>query len=312
MPAASVSVVVPVYRAEATLRELARRVAAVLDGLGADWELVFVDDGSPDDSGRVVAELAAEEARVVPVALARNFGQHNALLAGIRRASKATIVTMDDDLQHAPEDLPQLLTALERDGLDVVYGYAHRQEHSAWRVLASKLTRVVLSTAMGVPAARHVSAYRAFRAELREAFATYSGAFVSIDVLLSWGTTRFGMVEVESHPRAAGESNYTLGKLVRHAADMLTGFSTLPLQLASLTGFAFTLFGIAALAWVVGRYLVLGYSVPGFPFLASLIAVLAGAQLFALGVIGEYLARMHFRLMGKPTYVVRERGARRP
>ena len=125
-------------------------------------------------------------------------------------------------------------------------------------------------------------------------------------MLLTWGTVRFGAVDVRHEPRAFGASNYTFRKLVIHALNMMTGFSTLPLQFASLVGFAFTLFGIGVLAYVIGRYLMEGSSVAGFPFLASVIAIFSGAQLFALGIIGEYLARMHFRMMERPTYTVRE------
>jgi undecaprenyl-phosphate 4-deoxy-4-formamido-L-arabinose transferase len=141
---------------------------------------------------------------------------------------------------------------------------------------------------------------------MRNAFQNYNSPFVSIDVLLAWGTTRFAAVPVRHESRREGNSNYTVLKLMAHAVNMITGFSTVPLQLASWIGFAFTLFGMAILVYVLGRYLVLGYSVPGFPFLASTIAVFSGAQLFALGIMGEYLARMHFRSMDKPPYVVRQ------
>jgi undecaprenyl-phosphate 4-deoxy-4-formamido-L-arabinose transferase len=159
---------------------------------------------------------------------------------------------------------------------------------------------------MGAKTARHVSAFRAFRACLRDSFADYRGPFVSIDVLLAWSTSRFASVPVRQDPRAAGQSHYTFRKLLTHALNLMTGFTTWPLQLASLTGFAFTLFGLGVLAFVLGRYLIQGASVPGFPFLASVIAIFAGAQLFALGIIGEYLARMHFRLMDRPPYAVRD------
>ncbi len=129
---------------------------------------------------------------------------------------------------------------------------------------------------------------------------------MSIDVLLTWGTTRFAAVEVRHDPRLVGRSNYTFRKLVTHALNMMTGFSTWPLQMASLIGFGFTLFGLGVLAYVLVRYVILGYSVPGFPFLASVIAVFAGAQLFALGIIGEYLARMHVRSMGQPMCTIRD------
>jgi hypothetical protein len=152
--------------------------------------------------------------------------------------------------------------------------------------------------------AKNVSAFRIFRTQLREAFAGYQTPFVSIDVLLTWATTRFGSVMVPFEPRRSGSSNYTFTKLVRHALDMMTGFSTAPLQLASLIGFSCTLFGIGVFFYVFGRYCLEG-SVPGFPFLASIIAIFSGAQLFALGVIGEYLARMHFRTMNRPVYIIR-------
>src|SRR5262249_17377223 len=128
--------------------------------------------------------------------------------------------------------------------------------------------------------------------------------FVSVDVLLTWGTTHFHAIRVKHAPRAAGESNYSVGKLVAHAWNMMTGFSTAPLQLASITGFFFTLFGIGILAYGLARYLLQGDPVPGFPFLASVIAIFAGAQLFALGIIGEYLSRLHFRMLDRPTYTV--------
>ena len=153
--------------------------------------------------------------------------------------------------------------------------------------------------------AKNVSAFRAFRTRLRDAFESYQAPFVSIDVLLTWGTTRFGAKKIPFQTRAFGASNYTFMKLVRHALDMMTGFSTAPLQLASLIGFACTLFGLGVFVYVVGRYFAQG-SIPGFPFLASIIAIFSGAELFALGVIGEYLARMHFRTMDRPVYAVRK------
>jgi undecaprenyl-phosphate 4-deoxy-4-formamido-L-arabinose transferase len=163
-----------------------------------------------------------------------------------------------------------------------------------------------LQSALGTDVARTASSFRAFHTVLRDAFADYRSSFVSIDVLLTWATSRFAAVQVAHRERAAGESSYSLSRLVLTALDVITAFSTRPLRLASLIGFAFTLVGALILVWVVGRYLWLGYSFPGFPFLASVIAIFAGAQLFALGIIGEYLARVHLRIMGRPTGLVRE------
>jgi undecaprenyl-phosphate 4-deoxy-4-formamido-L-arabinose transferase len=302
----SLSVVVPVYNSAATLPKLAERLHAVLSGLGLAFEVVLVEDGSRDESFAVITELARTRPWLRGFRLLRNFGQHNALLCGIRQARNEVIVTLDDDLQNPPEEIPRLLAKLS-EGYDVVYGTPAQERHGLLRDLASRITKLTLQKAMGAETARQVSAYRVFRTELREAFADFRGHLVSVDVLLTWGTARFAAVRVKHEARAEGRSNYTVYMLVTHALNMLTGFGTFPLQLASLTGFAFMLFGLGVLAFVLVSYALRGSSVAGFPFLASIIALFSGAQLFAIGIIGEYLARVHFRIMDRPTYVVRAR-----
>jgi glycosyltransferase involved in cell wall biosynthesis len=296
------SVIVPAYNSEQCLQLLAERLERVCSRLGV-FELVLVDDCSRDGTWRVIRDLARTYPWARGVSLMRNYGQHNALLCGIRAAQYDVVVTMDDDLQNPPEEIPKLLEKLA-EGYDVVYGYPQSETHGFLRDLASTITKTVLQGSMGVSTARHVSAFRAFRTQVRDAFRTYQGPFVSIDVLLTWGTSRFASVPVRNDPRAIGVSNYTVGKLITHAVNMTTGFSTLPLQFASMTGFAAALFGLLVLVYVVGRYLINGGSVPGFPFLACLISIFGGAQLFALGIIGEYLARVHFRVMDKPSYTI--------
>jgi glycosyltransferase involved in cell wall biosynthesis len=302
----AVSVVIPVYESARILPALLERVTAVLDRLGGAWEVILVNDGSRDESWREIQAACASRPGVHGIDLMSNFGQHNALLAGIRAARHDVVITMDDDLQNPPEEIPRLLDALT-EGVDVVYGTPAAARHGLVRNLASSLTKLALRSAMGVEIAEKVSAFRAFRTALRDGFADYRSQYVSIDVLLSWSTRRFASVEVRHEPRAEGETTYTFRKLVTHALNMVTGFSVLPLQISSVIGFTLTLFGVAVLAYVLGRYLVLGYSVAGFPFLASIIAIFSGAQLFALGMIGEYLARIHFRVMDRPAYVVRRR-----
>jgi undecaprenyl-phosphate 4-deoxy-4-formamido-L-arabinose transferase len=266
--------------------------------------LLFVNDGSRDRSWERVRQLAAAHPWVVGIDLMRNYGQHNALLCGIRAASNEVIVTLDDDLQNPPEEIPKLLDRLS-EGYDVVYGVPRTQQHGLWRNLASYVTKLTLQGAMGAETATKVSAFRAFRRDLRGAFSDFRGPYVSLDVLLTWATTNFGSVTVDHQARQAGRSNYTFSKLVVHSLNMMTGFSTLPLQLASMIGFASTIFGIILLFIVLGRYLLQGGVVPGFAFLASAMAIFSGAQLFAIGIFGEYLARMHFRVMDRPAYAVR-------
>lgn len=299
-----ISVIVPVYNSAGTLPSLVRALESVLPGCGEKFELILVNDSSPDDSWRVIGELAARYAWVVGINLMRNSGQHNALLCGIRAARYELIATIDDDLQNPPDQIPLLMRKLA-EGFDVVYGTPEREQHGLLRDLASQITKMVLQNAMGAEIAGNISAFRVFRTQVREAFREYRGPFVSIDVLLTWGTTRFGAMRVRHEPRKEGVSGYTLKKLVLHALNMMTGFSVLPLQLASMIGFTFTVLGLAALVFVIGRYLMQGSAVPGFPFLASIIAIFSGAQLFALGIIGEYLARVHFRIMDRPPYTVR-------
>jgi undecaprenyl-phosphate 4-deoxy-4-formamido-L-arabinose transferase len=303
-PHPGLSIVVPVYNSELILPDLVQATEKVLTQSATQYELLLVNDGGRDRSWDVICELVQQHDWVRGINLMRNYGQHNALLCGIRTARHNIIVTMDDDLQHPPEEIPKLLDKLA-EGYDVVYGTPLKEQHSFWRDMASRITKLALQSAMGAETARNVSAFRAFRTQVRGAFANYQGPFVSIDVLLTWGTTRFAAIPVQHDPRRIGPSNYTFRKLVTHALNMMTGFSTLPLQLASLVGFVFTLFGFGVLVYVVGRYFIQGGSVPGFPFLASVIAIFSGAQLFALGIIGEYLARMHFRMMERPPYTVR-------
>ncbi|MCS7071785.1 MAG: glycosyltransferase family 2 protein [Anaerolinea sp.] len=300
----SLSIVIPVYKGAQSLPELIDELKRVLPTLTDQYEAILVDDGSPDHSWQVIEHLAAQHPWVRGITLMRNYGQHNALLCGIRSARYEVIITMDDDLQHPPAQIPTLLAALT-DQVDVVYGAPERERHGLLRDLASQITKLVLQGSMGVQIAREVSAFRAFRTILRDAFASYTNPYVSIDVLLTWGTRRFAAVRVPHAQRKYGQSNYTLRKLITHALNMITGFSTLPLQVASLIGFALALFGVLVLIYVIGRALIEGVVVPGFAFLASVIAIFSGAQLFALGIIGEYLARIHSRAMERPVYTIR-------
>lgn len=300
----NVSVIVPVYNSEQTLAELVKRLKPVLEAEAAKYELILVNDGSSDHSWDVICELFAGYPWLRGINLMRNYGQHNALLCGIRSARYEIIVTMDDDLQNPPEEVPKLLKKLD-EGYDVVYGTPQKERHGFWRDMTSQITKLVLKSTMGVQVARNVSAFRAFRSEMRNAFADYQGPFVSIDVLLTWGTIRFAAIPVRHDERQDGLSNYNFRKLLTHAFNMMTGFSTLPLRLASVVGFGFSLFGFIMLVYIVGRYLIQGSPVPGFPFLAAIISIFSGVQLFTLGIIGEYLARMHYRIMERPGYIIK-------
>jgi glycosyltransferase involved in cell wall biosynthesis len=299
------SIVVPVYKGEATLQELVERLYQVLTTLGGQFEVILVNDGSPDRSWESIETLAKRFPWVVGINLMRNYGQHNALLCGVRQARYETIVTIDDDLQNPPEEIPALLAKLA-EGYDVVYGTPQKVNQNLWRILASKLIRLVLRNVIGSDVAWKASSFRAFRTSIRAAFENYKSPSVFLDVLLNWGAARFVAVPVRQDLRKMGASTYTVGKLLSLAMNMLTGFSTLPLRVANTIGFFFTFFGMGVLVYVLGRYIIVGGSIPGFPFLASIIAVFSGATLFALGIIGEYLGRIYTHSMGQPAYMVRK------
>jgi glycosyltransferase involved in cell wall biosynthesis len=303
--ARGISVVVPVYNSAATLDELIARLHPMLERMGIPYEAVLVNDGSRDESWAAIERVCRANPWVHGIDLMRNNGQENALLCGIRAARYEFAATIDDDLQNPPEEIPRLIEKLEAGGLDVVYGTPQREQHGLFRDLASIITKLVLQNAMGAANARNVTAFKVFRTQLRDAFAQYRGPHVSVDVLLTWGTQRFGALTVRHDPRAVGTSNFTFRRLANHAVNMITGFSIMPLQLASLLGFAFSLFGFAALAYVLLDYLRHGSTVAGFPFLASLIAIFSGAQMFALGILGEYLARIYLRASDRGPYTIR-------
>lgn len=298
------SIIVPVYNSEKTLSQLVTRVERALKPISGKFELILVNDSSQDNSWGTISDLAKKFPWVVGINLRRNFGQHNALLCGIRSAKYDVSVTIDDDLQHPPEEIQKLLNGLD-EGLDVVYGIPKKRPHSNWRNFFSKYTKLFLARAIGIPRVRDISAFRAFKTSLRNSFINFNSPDVFVDALLSWGTSRFGTVVVEEMPRLEGKSNYNLWKLVKMSLLILTGFSTAPLRFASLVGFSFTLLGMVILVYVLLRYVTEG-SIPGFPFLASAITIFSGTQLFALGIFGEYLGHIFERSSARPPYLIDE------
>ncbi|MBZ1350128.1 glycosyltransferase family 2 protein [Alcaligenaceae bacterium LF4-65] len=300
-----ISFVIPVYRSAGSLPELVRRITQQFGTDTDGIEIIFVEDCGGDNSWQIIELLASKDQRIRGLRLTRNYGQHNALLCGIRAAQGEVIVTLDDDLQHPPEEIPKLLAKLA-EGHDVVYGPPEHEPHGLARGLASQLFKLALRGTLGAKNAQQVSALRVFKTRLRNAFTNYLDPTVNIDVLLTWGTTRFSAVKVRHDVRTLGESGYTTRKLVHHAMNMMTGFSVRPLQLASMIGFIFSILGLAILVYVLTLWAIRGSEVPGFVFLASIIAIFSGAQLLALGIIGEYLARMHMRAQERPPYIVCE------
>ena len=237
--------------------------------------------------------------------MSRNYGQHNALLAGLRAASHPVVVTMDDDLQNPPREVPRLVAALD-DGTDLVYGSPVAETQTAFRNFASVGTKWLMSNLLGSEINAKMGPFRVFRRRLLSASRVTNDPYVSVDVLLSWATTRVTVIEVEFDRRHTGRSGYTTSKLIRHAFNVVTGYSTRPLRMVSALGFAIASFGVILLVYVLARFVIEPSDVEGFTVLATGISLFSGVQLLSLGVVGEYLARVHFRTIGRPAYAVRD------
>jgi len=301
----TISVVIPVYNSADILEKLIQRLIQSLSESTGDFEILLVNDGSKDNSWEIIESLSKASENIIGINLMRNYGQHNALLCGIRESTKEYIITMDDDLQHPPEEIHKLIQEIEK-GFDVVYGIPHKLVHSKLRNFFSRTTKNLLARFLGIKRIKYMSAFRIIRRKVRSAFEKFDSPNVIIDALLTWGTDNFSMVEVNEQPRSEGRSNYNFFKLVKITMVVLTGFSTIPLRISSVMGFALTIFGVGVLIYVLVRTMLEG-SIPGFPFLASIISIFSGAQLFSLGIIGEYLARIFNRSMNHPAYVIEEK-----
>lgn len=243
-----ISVIVPVYGDGAGLDELADRLAAVLDPI-ASWELILVNDGSPVATWRHIERLAATRSIIKAIDLRANAGQHQALLAGIRASSGATIVTMDDDLQHPPEVLPALLQRLRGSGADLVYGTPSVGVHGRGRRIGGTLIRGLIAWVSGVPPVRHVSALRAFAGTLRPAFATIGGPHVFIDGVLCRHSDAVAMVSVRHEPRRHGQSGYGMRRLAVTAAAMATAFGVRRRRVIELSAASIVTLAVGAWMW---------------------------------------------------------------
>ena len=304
-----VSVVVPCYRSEGTIATLVARLESSLatliaEGMLDDYEVLLVVDGSPDRVAEAAFSLRERNESIRVLELVRNFGQHNALVAGIRAASNETVVTLDDDLQHRPEEIHKLLRVLVDQSADLVYAVPEVEEHGFARSAVSRLVKASLAL-VGVPNAKYVGAFRAFRTELREGFTAVADPQVNLDVLLSWVTTRVSSVQVRMDRRPGGRSSYNLRALIRHTMNMVVGYGVLPLRFATWLGFACGVLGLVLLAIDLIQFFTNVNTVPGYTSIVAMISLFAGAQMITIGIIGEYLSRQHFRSMQRPMYVLR-------
>jgi glycosyltransferase involved in cell wall biosynthesis len=300
----ALSVVIPVYNGADSVGAL----VAALEGLEVPGghEIVLVNDCSPDDSLAVCRDLLAR-ARVpmTLVNLSRNYGEHNAVMAGLRHAAGAHVITMDDDLQNPPAEVLRLLHYAQSSGKEAVYTYYADKKHAVWRNLGSRFTNRVADWLLDKPKGLYLSSFRCLSAFVVREITRYEGPFPYLDGLILQVTQSLGRLEVQHLPRAHGRSNYTLRRLVRLWLNMVVNFSVMPLRLATFGGFLLGLIGLVGTLWVVVEAL-LDQTPPGWASISVAVLLLSGVQLTMLGLIGEYLGRLYLTANRKPQSVVKE------
>ncbi len=302
-----ISVVVPVYRSGEQLPALYARLRPVLDAIDPAWELILVDDASGDGTFEAMLALRDEDPRVRLVRFARNAGQQHATLCGLTRARGDYVITLDDDLQNPPEEIPRFLERLQA-GDDLVIGRIEGgKQHKAYRNLGSRTVQALAARIVGKPDHIALSSYRGMSRRAVDSIAAYAGAHVYLPALMfsAVPVDRISNIAVPHHPRSAGQSTYTTRKLVKLASNLLINYSSMPLRAVTLWGFVVSIASVAFAAWIAIRVLVNGSPVSGWPTVVVLVAFLSGNIMLCLGVLGEYIGRLvqeNSRLAQFPVY----------
>jgi glycosyltransferase involved in cell wall biosynthesis len=299
----ALSIVVPVYNGADSIGELVGALEELQ--IAGGHEIVLVNDGSPDDSLAACRALVARSrVPITLVDLSRNFGEHNAVMAGLRQARGGHVITMDDDLQNPPEEVEHLLAFAQQSGREVVYTYYDEKQHAAWRNLGSSFTNWVAGFVLDKPKGFYLSSFRCMSAFVVREITRYDGPFPYIDGLILQVTQDIDRLLVRHLPRAIGRSNYTLRRLLRLWLSMFVNFSVMPLRLSTLTGIALSLFGAAG--GLVAIVEALFFDPPaGWASLMAAVLLLSGVQLLILGIVGEYLGRLYLTANRKPQSVVK-------
>ncbi len=307
------SIVIPVYRSADCLDVLTARIGEVGGAHFQSFELILVNDCSPDASWSVIERLTREHPFVVGVNLRKNVGQDGAIMAGLHHARGEKVVIMDDDLQHDPADLPRLCAALD-EGHDIAYAKFDEKKQAWWKNLGSRLADRAAVVVLEKPPALYMSPYKAIRGDVVREVIGYLGPYPYVDGLLLTVTADYIEIPAAHAVRFAGESNYNLLRSVQVWLKLVTSFSAIPLRMTALLGAA-----IAVLSFLMGGFflleaLFLDSPVPGFPALIVSVFFLGGIQLLGIGAVGEYIGRMFITINRRPQFTVKEvrRGAASP
>jgi undecaprenyl-phosphate 4-deoxy-4-formamido-L-arabinose transferase len=305
-PAIDISIVVPVYRSQAILPHLVNKIRDVFAALPWRYELILVNDVSPDDSWNVIKKLAAEHSFIRGICLTKNVGQHNATMAGLGVVRGEIVIIMDDDLQHPPESISALIEAI-RSGYDVCYTrYANRQ-HATWKKVGSWFNDRVASLLLKKPRGLYLSSFKALQRRIADQVVRYDGPYAYVDGLILDITHHIQVVTIQHQARFAGEGNYNLRRSLSLWLKMATSFSVFPLRVATVMGLLLTALSVLGTIAIVVRKLLHPDMASGWASLIVTVLLVGGLQTFCLGMLGEYLGRAYLKINGKPQFVVRER-----
>jgi glycosyltransferase involved in cell wall biosynthesis len=299
------SVVVPVYNEQGNVRPLVERVTAKMKEIGKPFEILFVDDGSKDATPAFLRALCQEYEHVRAVRFTRNYGQEAAVQAGYRHARGEWIIQMDGDLQNPPEDIPKLL-ALQSDKYDIVYGVRKNRQDPLFRKLASRSMQYVMRNMLKIELPDDISTFRLMRGTTAKLLADLPERTKFLSALACWVGARYTSVDVGHSARATGVTKYNLTKLINNTFDLVVGFSSRPLRYVGTLGLSCAALGLLVALRAVIYALVWGQTVSGWASLIAVVAILGGAQLLALSLIGEYIARIYIQTQSRPVFLVAE------
>lgn len=300
-----VSVVVPVYRSEDCVEELVDRISGALNRSNRTFEIILINDCSPDRSWDKIVHVSQKNKHVIGLNLRKNAGQDNAIMAGLGVAHGSSIIIMDDDLQHDPDDIEKLISRVGGE-YDVCYAKFRTKKQALWKNMGSWLNDKIANIVIGKPSDIYLSPYKAMSMGLVQEIIKYSGPYPYVDGLIFRSTSKITQVAVEHHSRFSGSSNYNLIRSIGVWMKVATGFSLVPLRLATYMGFTFSAVGLCCAAWFTIRQLLYDIAPLGWASTIVAVLILGGIQLGCLGLIGEYLGRVFLHLNGRPQYVVKE------
>jgi polyisoprenyl-phosphate glycosyltransferase len=303
-----VSMVIPVYRSATILPHLIKQIDDAMNeaGLSGQFESVLVNDCSPDESWQVIETLCEQYSSVRGINLMKNTGQHNAIMAGLNYASGNIIVMMDDDLQHSPKYILQLVNRI-KEGYDVCYTKFRERKHSAWKVFCSRFTDKMAKILLGKPKGIYMSPFKAISRAVRNEVIKYTGPYAYVDGLILMVTGNIATLDVEHFNRYAGRGNYSFIKGLTLWFQMATNFSVVPLRIASFLGLLSAICGFILSLVLIIEKLTMDVPIIGWASLIVTILLMGGIQLFAIGAIGEYLGRTYININKKPQFVVRSK-----